>query len=134
MWSAPHPITGAFEVVLQQVTDRIFCHLEAGRVRPDGKWQEGDLSYAAPHFLSSSRGPISPCSCMECGDFIPAQKEEGAELFRVASYSIRQAMRQREPIVAMASLPAAKWLSADMSSAGSSNSVLTRYLGIFRLR
>jgi len=118
MWSAPHPITGVIEGVLQQVTDRIFCHLQAGRVRPDGEWQEGDLSYAAPHFLSSSRGPISPCLCMECGDFIPGQKEEEAELFRAAAYGIRQALSQREPIVTMARPPAAKWLSAVMSSAG----------------
>lgn len=100
----PHPITGA-----------IFEELEGGRVRVnyekigkqgvftwDGKWLEGDLTYADPHFLSYVGGPTLPEGKDRYWGMTPPYEEEG-ETLAVAGggTAINNLVPERKPIVAM---------------------------------
>ncbi len=122
MRRSPHPITGA-----------IFEELEGGKVRVDyqkigkqgvftwdGKWIEGDLHYADPHFLNYIGGPTVPEGMDRYWGMTPPYEEEGTVLARVAGGGSRNAVTEEmnEPIVAMYQRDPGMETPAGMRSAG----------------
>jgi phenylpropionate dioxygenase-like ring-hydroxylating dioxygenase large terminal subunit len=123
MRRGPHPITGA-----------IYEELEGGRVRVDyakigkqgiftwdGRWLEGALTYADPHYLSYIGGPTVPEGMDRYWGMTPPYEEEGAAVAQVTGGAFRSGEGSApafEPVVAMYQPDPGRQTPAGMRSAG----------------
>jgi len=121
MRSGPHPITGA-----------LYEELEGGRVRVDhaklgkqgiftwdGRWLEGTLTYADPHYLSYIGGPTMPEGMDRYWGMTPPYEEEGAEPAKGMGNALRTGTESApEPVIGMYQPDPGRQTPAGMRSAG----------------